>query len=608
MLLHTALNATGAFGNTLKENTIDGLLDSTITIDIDELEDDYSVHDEIRLNGVNGPLIVETGLTAANQDEDWKADVFMPVPKASVGYYYVFDDDLEAGNYIANATSNDPITIEFLGKKLDISNADADSITVTVGEEKFLSVDESVVVAGKTVKLLNVGTGGDVIVSVDGVQETVSGTETVNGLKVKVKETFESDTKAERSATLIIGTDATKSYNDGDAYIGEDEDDPEWVWDLSGLAGTDPVIGILNDNTKDNPDDNPPKMGEAIILPNNYVTIKLDSYTEKDYQKYTIETSTEEICNSTGSTIDSSLGVIHIEGSGDDDSFAGTIDTDELYLGINSSNSGLNVFKYDKDATGCKILLESTIANSSTAIDIGYNIDFQDTDMDVKASLNAAGTSGNITLVPSAGSNLIVYFERSANNDITYLGDSDGDTTTANDLLYGATDISGWEEDTRAQDGIIIKDPDAHLSGDSFEFEINGDEADFRANVIIAGPGAVTGGGTSALVITDAKVDDYKATKNLIVVGGSAVNTVAAELVKCTACRGDAWQAATGIGPDMAMIKLFSGANALSSGQYALLVAGYDAKDTQAAAKSLMTDKDLDATLKVTSSTIYSVE
>lgn len=118
--LGTYLNATANFGQTaLDDDDLAGLQDTTVNIDIGTVEDDYEVHDAVTISGIGvDAASIQTGLTfAANQDEDFKEDAFLAVPKGSIGYYYVFDDPLANGNYIANATTADPIVIDFLGKK-----------------------------------------------------------------------------------------------------------------------------------------------------------------------------------------------------------------------------------------------------------------------------------------------------------------------------------------------------------------------------------------------------------------------------------------------------------------------------------------------------------
>ncbi len=77
-------------------------------------------------------------------------------------------------------------------------------------------------------------------------------------------------------------------------------------------------------------------------------------------------------------------------------------------------------------------------------------------------------------------------------------------------------------------------------------------------------------------------------TKNLIVIGGSAVNPVSAKLLgitEGTTGEQDSWATATGVKQDMAIIKLFT--SPYATDKVAMLIAGWEAKDTLAAGKVL---------------------
>lgn len=80
-------------------------------------------------------------------------------------------------------------------------------INITVG----LKVDETIIFNGKTIKLLNVASGASpqaIVVDVDGVQQTVSGTEIVNGIKIKVEATLYNSVKSLRYAIITLGAES----------------------------------------------------------------------------------------------------------------------------------------------------------------------------------------------------------------------------------------------------------------------------------------------------------------------------------------------------------------------------------------------------------------
>jgi hypothetical protein len=114
------------------------------------------------------------------------------------------------------------------------------------------------------------------------------------------------------------------------------------------------------------------------------------------------------------------------------------------------------------------------------------------------------------------------------------------------------------------------------------------------------------GGGSIGAPILDTEIAQASG-KNLVVVGGSCVNTVAAELLNGNErfC-GEAWTAATGIGQDYFLIQTF----ARTGGDVATLVAGWSAVDTQKAATALTTldDVDTSANMKYTGTTADSIE
>lgn len=112
------------------------------------------------------------------------------------------------------------------------------------------------------------------------------------------------------------------------------------------------------------------------------------------------------------------------------------------------------------------------------------------------------------------------------------------------------------------------------------------------ANVYLAEASAsITTGGTGGtgtlgdVLVKDKEVGNV-ATKNLIVVGGSCINSAAATLVGGTKC-GAAWTTATGVGSGQFIIKGYATSSLTS--KLALLVAGYEAADTANAATYVRT-------------------
>ena len=88
-----------------------------------------------------------------------------------------------------------------------------------------------------------------------------------------------------------------------------------------------------------------------------------------------------------------------------------------------------------------------------------------------------------------------------------------------------------------------------------------------------------------AVLVKDTEVSSV-ATKNLIIVGGSCINSAAATLVGSAAC-GSAWTDATGVGSGQFVVKAYPDSTLTSA--LAMLVAGYEAADTQAASTYVRT-------------------
>ena len=104
------------------------------------------------------------------------------------------------------------------------------------------------------------------------------------------------------------------------------------------------------------------------------------------------------------------------------------------------------------------------------------------------------------------------------------------------------------------------------------------------ANLYVSSPDTVVGGGAiGEILVKDSEVSSVSS-KNLIVVGGSCINSVAANLLGDGAKCGSAWTAVTGVGTGQFLIQSFA-----KDGKVALLVAGYDVADTQNAVTYLKT-------------------
>ncbi len=136
-------------------------------------------------------------------------------------------------------------------------------------------------------------------------------------------------------------------------------------------------------------------------------------------------------------------------------------------------------------------------------------------------------------------------------------------------------------------------------SGDQYKATLTYHGGESYGNVFVAAPGvtvteeAVAIEGGNVVVVKDTEVDSVK-NNNLAVIGGSCINSVAAEVlgVSYPTC-GDDFTAATNVGAGQYLIKAV--ASPYNAEKIAVLVAGYEAADTKNAAAKLREDHVTDA-------------
>ena len=140
-----------------------------------------------------------------------------------------------------------------------------------------------------------------------------------------------------------------------------------------------------------------------------------------------------------------------------------------------------------------------------------------------------------------------------------------GSTDVERSLMYSALATEFlYSKPTSSQDSIKVI-----YHGEEVAYDVYANAPSAVVTPIDGGTTTTTG----AITVYDNEISSAS-NKNLIVIGGSCVNTVAAELLGSAAC-GEAFTTATGIKAGEAIIKSFA-----RSGKVALLVAGYNAEDT----------------------------
>ncbi len=563
-------------------------------------DDTINVHDEIQI----GALTVTTSLPS--NDEDYQQDVVLTAAKDTLTYCYEIDE------LVNLSAATDPIKISFLGQTLEITSIGAaDQITAQVGKEVYLEAGGSTVVEGKTVTLVKTGTSA-AVVDVDGQQGTVTAggsTEKINGIKVKIDagDVFNEDGIEFDSATLIVGSDTTKTYSNGEEFIGEDEGDPDWVWKLSALTSTTgQVLCIENDFDRQGANKDPAGVGEFYAFPNDFVKLGIESLTlgDDDYMTFDVGTETNVELDTYGGGPANAKTIVITTGeeeslviqrnSLDEKTGTTTVKTDTVYLELTSAEVGV-FYKDANDYNRIKNAGNETLNSVNDNITFAY-VDYgktQSPDLALVLWGNASAAESTLWLGLVPDSSL-------ADNDALWidLGDDgsdfdgfgaaddqeDTDITYGNDAtpLTSVTNKGGLDEDLLSKYGIKIADPKAGSASDEFNFWIPKDQ--LKANVVIVPGESAIAGGTSGTydkikpITVGLGVLDTNAQANLggakpyIVVGGPCANDVAAELM------GNPANCVEGFEAGKAKIKWYDSQNAL-------LVAGFNPDDTVGAAR-----------------------
>lgn len=194
-----------------------------------------------------------------------------------------------------------------------------------------------------------------------------------------------------------------------------------------------------------------------------------------------------------------------------------------------------------------------------------FNLVFQEENKD---DTPAAGRSVNLTLGFNSASTPEVEVDGITGGNAT--STEIGDTKEFRDFVYSAlgTEIL-WKKPSSGQNSVKL----VYHGGESY------------GQLYITAPETSFGGSDGAVVILkDSEVANASG-KNLVVIGGSCINSVAASVlgVASGTCGPD-FTTATSVGDGQYLIATYS-----YSGKLATVVAGYNAADTTAAANYLTT-------------------
>ncbi|MBI2671713.1 hypothetical protein HYX16_02150 [Candidatus Woesearchaeota archaeon] len=609
----------------LDKTDINSFFDGAISFQNEDIE----THDELVLQKASPS--VQTSLTSS--EDDYESNVFLETTKGAIKYYYVFDDAVN----VTKSTSSDPLEVKFLGKTLKVTSVDSSQtkFTATVGTEYFMKVGDVVTVSGKKVTLQNVGSSGSIQVDVDGKIATVDAdaSKTVNSIEIKNDDTFYATSKAERSAALIIGEDAEDTFADGDEYVGQDKNDPDWTWKLGNLGAkssttvssgssdpTGPFIGIQNEFVKDDDTDNPPGIGECYKLPNNYAEVCMDSartihLSAPGDERFVIPANIPNlISNSTVNANDVKTSDLWLETEGADAGGSGIL---VFYRDVNSNPNivylgNLSLFNMTLAGNGLSYTggkpVAGLVASSALFARMNYlktkdsNIRFSLTPLRANTSkglvVSARGDSS--TELDPLSDDLVLNFSVSSGNfsalgltaakeeagELAWSIAGGGGNNGTSSLPW--TQLGAKDEDHRTKYGIIIRDPKSNGASDKVVLEIPGDQV--QANVVVKGASTtVSGGGVTyipAKITVNTRLDTEvsdPSQHNLILIGGPCADPLVERVAGLPKC--GEWA----LGPGEALLQL-----AKNGDNVALLVAGTDAMDTRMAGKVFSNYEDYD--------------
>jgi hypothetical protein len=250
-----------------------------------------------------------------------------------------------------------------------------------------------------------------------------------------------------------------------------------------------------------------------------------------------------------------------------------------LWHGFNSIDANTNAGLLTNVTLGAANSSATPGYGTSTCVfnqSLGPAILFQEE----KTATGSASTNGETVCIPltrEGTTTVMPAIDAAVYSDGTTLSTLQSSTTKSQGVTTWGTLI---ERDTSDNNKITLNYPDTQSIADVL---FTAPEATVDVDTTTTGgPGVKELGSVS---VADSEVASVSG-KNLIVVGGSCVNSVAASLLGGALCGAD-FEAKTGVGAGSFLIETFD----RTEGKIATLVAGYNAGDTTNAAKYLTTQK-----------------
>ncbi len=208
----------------------------------------------------------------------------------------------------------------------------------------------------------------------------------------------------------------------------------------------------------------------------------------------------------------------------------------------------------------------------------------------------------NMTLTLTKPDNKEIRISLGLNTDkdtFDRLGSEDEDAEST-DLIVDGKNIGTFENDVLDHYGVLIKNPENNANDDEVVLSVPSEQVYASISVLGQGEEVVLSDTTNntnetsteviptidLLIVRDTEIDSVK-DRNLIVVGGSCINSVAAQLlgVPMGTCGAD-FTDKLNVGAGQFILQEY--ASPYTTGKVAMLVAGYNAADTTAGVNKLI--------------------
>jgi len=573
----------------LNDNKLPTLLDDKISWDDGNSTDDsFNVHEEILI----GDLVLKTSL----DDNEFKG-VALTNDKG-LTYRYVFEENMNV-NLIGDEDA-DTLYITLLGERYEVESFDSSSITVITSKEKTFKKGDSYTVDGHTITIEGIGEDS---IWVNGIIVDEDDTEYVNGLEIYVDGIFFSG--AESMVNVRIGVDITTEFETGEAYPGEDEDEPNWVWDIDNPGQKDGFIGVTYDKKETSPDDNVLLPGDSLVLPNGYAALEFKSLTDVTYDDFKMKfIDDKDLWNSTSKyAIKNDVPVISIEGPNEDSFLVNGKETDTIYLRfaqaadgteVNSAQGAVELFyedinkdvsdsvrpryvtRHDLNSQGnLNNVQVATLNVDDTAVKLMVKI------VDGKATVQFVNELNTLNVKIGGDENLLAE-----SGAFQWLGTNKEDAEN-DELMIDGVNIGTEDNDVMDYYGMIVETPESNCNDDEVLIRIPTKVVEAKISIVGKGSKVLNGNATPTTLPTGADYvfkDTAMSTvkdNNLIIVGGTCINAEAQKLLGTGALCGSDFTDKTGVSAGHALVQVFK--SPYAEDKVAILVAGYNAEDTTAA-------------------------